>query len=144
VTIVITIPPFATERIQQKERLKRLCEQELPDLLDLIPIRQPDKDPTELEKLKLTDEFYPEYILQIQQLKQQLDGLLWVHDSGVNNEDWVGISTQKSLVEREFIPGNLLESSPPRDILIYSSDVESYQEIDSIADQADFISCEIE
>jgi hypothetical protein len=116
----------------------------LPDLLDLVPIRQPDKDPTELEKLKLTDEFYPEYILQIQQLKQQLDGLLWVHDSGVNNEDWVGISTQKSPVEREFIPGNLLESSPPRDILIDSSDVESYQEIDLIADQADFISCEIE
>ena len=39
---------------------------------------------------------------------------------------------------------SLHKSGSPRDILRDSSDVESHQEIDSIADQADFISCEIE
>jgi len=41
----------------------------MPELKDLVCIREPDKEPTTYEKMKTTEEFYPELVQQIQELE---------------------------------------------------------------------------
>jgi hypothetical protein len=59
-------------RKDDKARLERLkdyaIKDELPPLEDLIPIRQPNKQPTTLEQLRCTEEFYPRLVQNIQEL----------------------------------------------------------------------------
>jgi hypothetical protein len=53
----------------EKARLQQLkdCAEidKLPDLVDLVHIRELDKEPTVYKKLKTTEEFYPELVQQI-------------------------------------------------------------------------------
>jgi hypothetical protein len=53
-------------RKDEKARLERLKEytakDELPPLEDLVSFREPDKNPTELERLKCTEDFYPKLV----------------------------------------------------------------------------------
>lgn len=96
----------------------------------MIPIREPDKEPTTLEQLRCTEEFYPGLVQNIRELKKALEG-------DVDNDDVVfrlGDSQQK-----EDVP-DYLDSSPPPPNLVDSSDVESNAgSIDSIQRNADFV-----
>ncbi|KAI1004933.1 hypothetical protein K3495_g3284 [Podosphaera aphanis] len=93
----------------------------------------------------MTDEYYPELVLQITQLKAQKASRQQVNTLGALGEDdnsEVTILIHRSPTERETIPNGLVESSPIIEVLLDSSGVESHQS-DSIADQADFVSLEI-
>jgi hypothetical protein len=64
----------------EKTKLARLKEyeaqDELPLPLDLAPFREPNKNPTALEKMQCTDEFYPKLVQQIRELKSHQDQVL--------------------------------------------------------------------
>jgi hypothetical protein len=47
----------------------------------MLPIREPDKQPTTLEQLKCTEEFYPGLVQNIREIKKEL-GLLDQGDGG--------------------------------------------------------------
>jgi hypothetical protein len=63
-------------RKDEKARLQRLLDYKAKDELlppkDLIPIREPDKNPTDLEKMQLTEEFYPGLVQNIRELEKQV------------------------------------------------------------------------
>ena len=106
-------------RKDEKARLERLKEyaakDELPPLEDLVPFREPDKNPTDLEKMRCTEDFYPKLVQQIRELQsyQQLQ----------DQEDDVVFKVGPSQ-ERENVL-DYLDLSPPPPNLVDSSDVES-------------------
>jgi len=112
-------------------RLKEYeAQDELSLPLDLVPFREPDKNPTALEKMRCTDEFYPKLVQQIRELKSH-------QDQGISSSDVVFKLGDSQ--EKEDVP-DYLDSSPPPPNLIDSSDVESTAgSIDSIQRNADFI-----
>jgi hypothetical protein len=124
-------------RKDEKARLNRLREYtakcELPPPDDMLPIREPDKQPTTLEQLKCTEEFYPGLVQNIREIKKEL-GLL---DQGDGGDDVV-LRLEDSQ-EKENVP-DYMDSSPPPPNLVDSSDVESNAgSIDSVTRNADFI-----
>ena len=99
----------------------------------MLPIREPDKQPTTLEQLKCTEEFYPGLVQNIREIKKEL-GLL---DQGDGGDDVV-LRLENSQ-EKENVP-DYMDSSPPPPNLVDSSDVESNAgSIDSVTRNADFI-----
>ena len=62
-------------RKDEKARLQRLkeCTQknELPRPEDLFPVREPDKQPTQIEALMCTAEYYPELVQALKEIKAQ-------------------------------------------------------------------------
>ena len=99
----------------------------------MLPIREPDKQPTTLEQLKCTEEFYPGLVQNIREIKKEL-GLL---DQGDGGDDVV-LRLEDSQ-EKENVP-DYMDSSPPPPNLVDSSDVESNAgSIDSVTRNADFI-----
>jgi hypothetical protein len=122
-------------RKDEKARLERIrgyeAQNELPPLEDLTPIREPDKHPTELERLSMTKEFYPELLQQVKEAEQYQKML---QDQGNDLEIILGYQYPKDEV------GDYLDSSPPPPNLVDSSDVESDAgSIDSIQRNADFV-----
>jgi hypothetical protein len=125
-------------RKDEKARLQRLLDyeanDELPPLEDLIRIREPDKNPTDLEKIQLTEEFYPGLVQNIRELEKQV--VLQIKDDG--GDDDVVVILERSQ-KKEDVP-DYLDSSPPPPNLIDSSDVESTAgSMDSIQRNADFV-----
>ena len=125
-------------RKDEKARLQRLLDyeanDELPPLEDLIRIREPDKNPTDLEKIQLTEEFYPGLVQNIRELEKQVG--LQIKDDG--GDDDVVVILERSQ-KKEDVP-DYLDSSPPPPNLIDSSDVESTAgSMDSIQRNADFV-----
>ncbi len=95
-------------------------------LEDLVPIQEPGKNPTDIEKLRCTEEYYPELLQQFrgaeryQKMLQDLEIVL----GPLKKED----------------VGDYIDSSPPPPDLIDSSDVESDTgSIDSIQRNANFV-----
>lgn len=99
-------------RKEEKERMKRLQQDDIPDLLDRMPACQPGMDSTDLKKYKFTDQSYLDHKLQIQQLKAQQQEFSRVKDSDIEDKDEVDLTTHKLAIERESLPGNLLDSIP--------------------------------
>lgn len=70
----------------EKAKLARLKEYEAQDELslplDLVPFREPNKNPTALEKMQCTDEFYPKLVQQIREPKSH-------QDQGIGSSDVV-------------------------------------------------------
>jgi hypothetical protein len=57
----------------RKERLKAYKDRgELPPIEDILPIREPDKNPTPYERALYTEEAHPGLVQQIQELEQGL------------------------------------------------------------------------
>jgi hypothetical protein len=105
----------------------------------MFPIREPDKQPTTLEQLKCTEEFYPGLVQNIREIKKEL-GLLDLDqgDGDGNDDDEVVVRLEDSQ-EKENVP-DYIDSSPPPPNLVDSSDVESDAgSLDSIARNADFV-----
>jgi hypothetical protein len=101
----------------------------LPCPEDLLPVREPDKQPTQIEALMCTAEYYPELVQAVKEAKAQ--GALGDGDEVVFR---LGDSQEKGNV-----PDYMDSSPPPRD-LADSSDVESHAgSIDSIQRNADFV-----
>jgi hypothetical protein len=61
-------------RKDEKARLERLkaytARNEFPPLEDVVPIREPNKSPTEHERLRCTEEYYPELLQQVREAEQ--------------------------------------------------------------------------
>ncbi|KAN0073265.1 hypothetical protein V8E54_008485 [Elaphomyces granulatus] len=95
-------------RKDEKARRKRLKEydekDELPPLEDMFPIREPDKQPTTLEQLKCTEEFYPGLVQNIREIKKEL-GLLDLDqgDGDGDDDDEVVVRLEDSQ-ENEDVP----------------------------------------
>lgn len=128
-------------RKDEKARLQRLKDYEemdqMPDLIDLVRIREPDKEPTAYEKIKTTEEFYPELVQQIRELEAQV-GRDQGQDHGDGDEDDVIIRVEASQQKEEVL--DYIDSSPPPPNYIDSSDVESNAgSLDSIQRNADFV-----
>jgi hypothetical protein len=95
----------------------------------LVAIREPDKAPITLEQLRCIEEFYPELVNNIRNIKAGLS-----QDSSDDVIFKLGDSQEK-----EDIP-DYLDSSPHPFNLVDSSDVELHAgSIDSIQRNADFI-----
>jgi hypothetical protein len=125
-------------RKDKKARLQKLLDykakDELPLPQDLIPIREPDKNPTDLEKMQLTEEFYPGLVQNIRELERQVGPQIKDRDS----DDDVAVILEHLQKKEEVL--DYLDSSPPPPNLIDSSDIESNAgSIDSIQRNADFI-----
>jgi hypothetical protein len=128
-------------RKDEKARLQRLKDyaeiDQMPDLTDLVRIREPDKEPTTYEKIKTTEEFYPELVQQIRELEAQV-GRDQGQDQGDGDEDDVIIRLEASQQKEEVL--DYMDSSPPPPNYVDSSDVESNAgSLDSIQRNADFV-----
>jgi hypothetical protein len=126
-------------RKDDKDRRDKLKEYErrgslLPPEL-LIPIREPDNNPTVVEQASLLQDFYPELVQQISELKAQQDHPTQLDLTADDDDDDVVISTTPVTYEKDVVD-DIPDSSPPPPDLIDSSDAES---IDSIRRNADFI-----
>ena len=126
-------------RKDNKARLERIrqCElvNEFVPVEDLIPIREPDKNPTAYEKGTCTSEAYPGLVQQIRELEAREQHLDRHRDSEPGE---VVFRLERSRVRDEV--EEYIESSPPPPVLQDSSDVESNAgSLDSIERQADFI-----
>jgi hypothetical protein len=122
-------------RKDEKARLRRVkeCTQknELPCPEDLFPVREPDKQPTQIEALMCTAEYYPELVQAIKEAK--------VQDTLVMGDGDDVVFRLGDSQDKENVPDYMDSSPPPRD-LADSSDVESHAgSIDSILRNADFI-----
>lgn len=122
-----------------KARIQRLAEyqarNELPPPADLIPIRQPDKQPTELERIRCTNEYYEGLLQVVRELEA-------VEPQGTQEEEEednrVFFRLQQQAYRDEV--GDYPPSSPPQRHLVDSSDIESDAgSLDSIQRNADFI-----
>ena len=125
-------------RKDEKARLQRLkeCTQnnELPRPEDLFPVREPDKQPTQIEALMCTAEYYPELVQAVKEATAQ-DAK--AQDALGDGDDVVFRLGDSQ--EKENVP-EYLDSSPPPRNLVDSSDVESHAgSIDSIQRNADFV-----
>ena len=119
----------------RKERLQEIAARgDFPDIALLVPIREPDKNPTVIEQTCLLEDFYPELVQQINELKaqQELPSQLVLQADDDNN---VIINTTAITYEKDIVE-DLLDSSPPPPEYIDSSDAES---IDSICRNADLV-----
>jgi hypothetical protein len=123
-------------RKDNKARIARLQEVNarngIPMFEDILPIREPDKDPTAEEKLLTIDEGHAGLVQVIKELEQLVP-------LEVKEDREVDIFTQTVVIEEEEeeVP-EYRESSP-----LNQSDVESMADsIDSIQNNADFISLE--
>jgi hypothetical protein len=128
-------------RKDERARLQRLkdCAEidELPDPVDLIYIREPNKEPTVYEKLKTTEEFYPELVQQIRELEAQF-GTDQDQDQGDSDEDDVIIRLEASQRKEDVL--DYIDSSLPPPNYIDSSNIESDAgSLDSIQRNADFV-----
>jgi hypothetical protein len=128
-------------RKDEKARLQRLKDyaeiDQMPDLTDLVRIREPDKEPTTYEKIKTTEEFYPELVQQIRELEAQV-GRDQGQDQGDGDKDDVIIRLEASQQKEEVL--DYMDSSPPPPNYVDSSDVESNAgSLDSIQRNADFV-----
>jgi hypothetical protein len=118
----------------RRDKLKEYeCWGSLPPPELLIPIRELDNNPTVVEQASLLQDFYPELVQQINELKAQQDYPTQL-DLTADNDDVV-ISTTPIIYEKDVVD-DIPDSSPPPPDLIDSSDAES---IDSIKQNADFI-----
>jgi hypothetical protein len=103
---------------------------------DLIPIRQPDKNPTPQEAYLLTSAAYPALqtaLLEQEALLKRVQG-----EQGVGDDEEVEITIGDVDGDRE-VPF-ILDSSPPPSVYIDSSDVESDTgSIDLIQRNTDFV-----
>jgi hypothetical protein len=101
---------------------------------DLLPVREPDKQPTQIEALTCTEEYYPELVQAVKEAKAQE---VKAQDALGDGDDVV-IRLGDSQ-EKENVP-DYLDSSPPPRNLEDSPDVESHAgSIDSVQRNADFI-----
>jgi hypothetical protein len=112
----------------------------LPAIEDLTPIRQPDKNPTVLESMKITEDFYPVLQLAVQQLeKEKKDDDILINPALLDQDDnnlilQLGDSQEKEEV-LDYIDSSLLYPQ-----YIDLSDIESNTgSIDSIQRNTDFI-----
>jgi hypothetical protein len=126
-------------RKDEQARLQRLAEyyaaDQFPPPQDLIRIREPDKEPTEEERARCTEAYYPALVLAIQQLEAdilpQATSAGGDDDDDDDDDDEVIITTVFTRVP-EHVP-DYRDSSPPLPNLVDSSDVESNAgSIDSI------------
>lgn len=106
-------------------------------LLELLcPIREPNKNPIVIEQARLLEDFYPELVQQIKELKAQQEHLtqldLYADDNDNNN---IVINTTAVIYKKDKVV-DLIDSSPPLPEYVDSSDAES---IDSIQQNADFV-----
>ena len=105
-------------------------------------IREPDKEPNQLELARYTEAYYPELILAIQQLEGTIGSQIlakYNSDGGGDGDDDIVITTMVTRV-KDQVP-DYRDSSPPLPNYVDSSDVESCAgSIDSIQRNADFIS----
>jgi hypothetical protein len=99
----------------------------------LIPIREPDINPTVVEQASLLQDFYPELVQQIKELKAHQD--LPTQLDLTPDDDDVVISTTPVIYGKDIVE-DIPDSSPSPPEYIDSSDAES---IDSIRQNADFI-----
>ena len=123
-------------RKDERARLARLtlykARGELPEVGDMVLVRQPDKEPTDLAKLLCTPEGHEALQQSINEARQALG-----REQGDSNEEEVLIRLRDSQL-REEVP-EYRDSSPPVP-WVESSDVESDAgSIDSIRGQADFV-----
>jgi hypothetical protein len=112
---------------------------DLPPPELLFPIREPDKNPTVVEQARLLEDFYPELVQQIKELKAQqehpaqLD--LYADNDDDDDDDDVVINTIAVIYKKDEVV-DFIDSSPPLPEYVDSSDAES---IDSIRRNADFV-----
>ena len=131
-------------RKQEKARLLRIwdCRQKNLPILeeDLLKIREPDKEPTEIEALKCTAEFYPELVLVIGQIKSQLI----TRDKAIQDhlDQHEGVAIRLEREEEEIDPVDDLEDpltdNDDSDIQSVSA-ISDGSSIDSIMRNADFV-----
>jgi hypothetical protein len=118
----------------RKDKLKEYKRQGLLLPLELlIPIREPDINPTVVEQASLLPDFYPELVQQIKELKAYKDPPTQLDFTPDDND--VVISTTPLIYEKDIVE-DIPDSSPPPSEYIDSSDAES---IDSIRQNADFV-----
>jgi hypothetical protein len=100
----------------------------------LCPIRESNKNPTVVKQARLLEDFYPELVQQIKELKalQELPTQL---DLCANDDNDIVINTRAMIYEKDEVV-DLVDSSPPPPEYVDSSNAES---IDSIRRNADFI-----
>ena len=126
-------------RKDDKDRRAKLKEYErrgsLPPPELLIPIWEPDNNPTVVEQASLLRDFYPELVQQINELKAQQDYPTQLDLTTNDNDDNVVITTTLVIYEKDVVD-DIPNSSPLPPDLINSSNVES---IDSIRRNADFV-----
>jgi hypothetical protein len=94
--------------------------------MDLDPIREPDKSPTELEKVLITEDYYPELVQPIRELEAHTE--LDIYSEQLDNTEVIirlGASKQRDI--------QLEDNSDS------GSESESDSDIDSITANADFI-----
>jgi len=129
--IPIETYPFVRRDMTRIARIQEAkVRNELPVFEDILPIREPDKEPTAAEMLLTTDEGHEGLVQVIRELEQLVP-------LEVEQDDEVNISTQTVVEEEEEVP-EYRDSSP-----VDQSEVESIADsIDSIQNNADFVSLE--
>ncbi len=96
-----------------------------------MPIREPDKNLTQLERLRCTEEYQEDLLQQVKEAEQYQKML---QDQEDNMVIILGPSQQRDKV------GDYIDSSPPPPDFIDSSDIESDAgSLDSIQQNADFV-----
>jgi hypothetical protein len=136
-------------RKDEKARLARIVEYRLKDELipveDMVPIREPDKNPTIIEQARCEEDFYPDLQLVVRQLTASLSNLAPDRLEALNTfididrDEDVVINTTERKHQKERV-GEYIDSSPPRLTYPDSSDMESNAgSIDSIQANADFV-----
>jgi hypothetical protein len=127
-------------RKEERSRLARIQSYQIqnivPHPLDLIPIREPDKSPTILEQLRMTEDFYPELQQVVRELEAQLE--LEVGESIAIDDDDVVIKVGNSqqMDNTQVYRG----SSPTHPRWQDTSDSESItSDVDSIRENSDFV-----
>ena len=126
--IPIETYPFVRRDMTRIARIQEAkVRNELPVFEDILPIREPDKEPTAAEMLLTTDEGHEGLVQVIRELEQLVP-------LEVEQDDEVNISTQTVVEEEEEVP-EYRDSSP-----VDQSEVESIADsIDSIQNNADFV-----
>jgi hypothetical protein len=121
-------------RKDKQARLQRLVDyatkNEFPPVKDLLRIREPDKEPTQLELATCTEEHYPELVLAIQQIKglmvsQASDSNGNGNGNGNSDDDDNGIRIMVVRQRSPVLIPDYKDSSPPLPVLIDSSYIES-------------------
>ena len=126
--IPIETYPFVRRDMTRIARIQEAkVRNELPVFEDILPIREPDKEPTAAEMLLTTDEGHEGLVQVIRELEQLVP-------LEVEQDDEVNISTQ-TVVEKEEEILEYRDSSP-----VDQSEVESIADlIDSIQNNTDFV-----
>jgi len=126
--IPIETYPFVRRDMTRIARIQEAkVRNELPVFEDILPIREPDKEPTAAEMLLTTDEGHEGLVQVIRELEQLVP-------LEVEQDDEVNISTQTVVEEEEEVP-EYRDSSP-----VNQSEVESIADsINSIQNNTDFV-----